>query len=71
MALYEYFPIYIIGGLFALLLLWCFCVYCWAFCEVMFSSPDEENTLNTEQIIPNENEDKNYKSSTDFDQIWI
>ena len=34
---YEYFPLYIIGGLVALLLLWCFCVYCWATCEVICS----------------------------------
>ena len=40
---YEYFPLYIIGGLVALLFLWCFCVYCWATCEVICSgiSPDE------------------------------
>ena len=40
---YEYFPLYIIGGLVALLFLWCFCVYCWDTCEVICSgiSPDE------------------------------
>ena len=34
---YEYFPLYIIGGLVALLFLWCFCVYCWDTCEVICS----------------------------------
>ena len=39
---YEYFPLYIIGGLVVLLFLWCFCVYCWDTCEVICSSsPDE------------------------------
>ena len=39
---YEYFPLYILGGLVALLFLWCFCVYCWDTCEVICSSsPDE------------------------------
>ena len=49
--LYAYFPLYIIGGLVGLLLLWCFCVYFWSCCEVMWSTPDVANNQNTEQII--------------------